>query len=137
MYDLIEAALEIAADRGARYADGRVIDRRTENVSVRNGAVDALEDTVSSGIGLRVLVDGGWGFASTRELERQAIVEATERAIEIARASDTVRGDPVELGDPVESVGTFETPVEIHPFDISLDSKLELLLQADQQAQQR
>ena len=40
----------------------------------------------SAGIGVRVRVDGAWGFAATRRLDRAAAEEALEHALDVARA---------------------------------------------------
>src|SRR5262249_62247411 len=40
-------------------------------------------------------------------------------------------GERVELGDPVKTVGSYTTPVDVDPFTVSLEKKLELLFAAD------
>src|SRR2546423_1396924 len=69
MRDIAEYALQAALDAGAAYADARVQEVDTEEVSVRNGVLETAEQATSAGVGIRVLVDGAWGFAATSELE--------------------------------------------------------------------
>src|SRR5215467_14927448 len=107
MKDLIEYALNIAKLKWARYADIRIIDRREQVVSIKNGNVDGIGDQYSQGFGVRVLVGNSWGFASSAYLDKVEIERVTRLAVDIAKASAQVPGDHVELGTPVKSVGIY------------------------------
>ena len=61
-------ALDTAVSRGATYAEVRVLDTRQRYISTKNGRPSQVRDTQSVGLGIRVIVDGGWGFASTDTL---------------------------------------------------------------------
>lgn len=124
-------ALDLAQVQGASYADVRVVHNRTESLAVKNGVVDALNFSESIGFGVRALVDGAWGFASSRELSGEEIDRITALAVEIARASARVSGEKVDLGPPVTSRGTYQTPIDVDPFTISLEQKLDVLMAAD------
>jgi TldD protein len=82
-------------------------------------------------VGVRVLVNGAWGFASSRKLDNDEIDLLTHQAIDIAHASALVSGEKVDLGPKVSSQGTYQTPVKIDPFSVSLEDKLALLMSAD------
>jgi TldD protein len=131
MKDLIEHALNVATVKSARYADIRIIDRREQVVSVKNGNVDGIGDQDSQGFGVRVLVGNSWGFASSAHVDKAEVERVTELAVQIAKASGTVPGEPVELGEPAAAVGKYTTPIKIDPFSISLEEKLDLLFRAD------
>ena len=132
MDSLIARALDTAAARGASYADARLVETAQERYSVRTGVVDVISNDESVGIGVRVVVDGAWGFASTNYMTAESIDQTAALAVEIARASATSGGPKVGLGPPVSSRGAYATPVEIDPFSISPEDKLALLLDADQ-----
>jgi len=132
MQDLLDRALNLAQTRGAQYADARVIEKETETLVLQNGEMRTLESAKNLGVGVRVLVDGAWGFASSRDLSLSEIDRLTDRAFEIARASALVLGDKVDLGPAVTGEGTYRTPVEIDPFTISLDQKVSVLMETDQ-----
>lgn len=132
MFEFLEIALNQAETHDAQYAEARLIENRTETIQLRNGRPETIEDAETAGIGVRVLADGGWGFASTNDLSHAAVEAATERALEIAAASALVPGEPIDLGPPVDSRGSYHTPVETDPFIIPLERKLELLLAADE-----
>lgn len=131
MKTLMGRALDVAQAGGAQYADIRVVDNRTESIEVKNGVVESLDYSESMGFGVRVLVDGAWGFASSREMTTGEMDRVSMHALEIARASRMVRGDKVDLGPRVASRGTYKTPVKIDPFTISLEDKLDVLMAAD------
>ena len=132
MNDIAEAALNAAQVKGAGYADVRVDERVQQDLVVKNGQLAAVSDDASQGFGVRVLVDGAWGFAGSDRLEKAEVEEVVARAVRIARASARVRSKPVDLGPPVTSRGTYRTPVERDPFTVSLSEKVDVLMRADQ-----
>ena len=137
MQDLARSAVEAAIAGGADYADARVVENRTETLRLRNGQIDTLEDADTIGLGIRVLAKGAWGFASSRELTGPAIQRTSAQALEVARASARVSGEPVELGPAVNSRGQYQTPIQIDPFSIDPQEKLSLLQRADRNMGQR
>jgi TldD protein len=124
-------ALDLAQSSGAQYADIRVVENRTESIQVKNGVVESLNFAESSGFGIRVLVNGAWGFSSSNDLNAEEIDRVTKHSVEIALSSGLVRGERVDLGPPVISTGKYETSVQIDPFTISLEDRLGILLAAD------
>ncbi|MBI3361957.1 MAG: TldD/PmbA family protein [Chloroflexi bacterium] len=124
-------ALDMARVRGAQYADVRIVHSTEQSLSVKNGVVDGMSFAESLGFGVRVLVDGAWGFASSRELAGEEVDRVTALAVQIARASALVKDNPVSLGPPVTSQGVYITPIKIDPFAIPTEDKLALLFAAD------
>ena len=78
------AAVDAALGAGASYADARAVVRRSQSVGTRNGRVDTLADAESEGIGVRVLVNGAWGFACDRRLSAEGARDAALRAAAFA-----------------------------------------------------
>ena len=132
MRTLTDRALNLAQVQGASYADVRVVRRLTQQIVVKNGVVEGLSDDGSQGFGVRVVVDGAWGFASSSLLEPQEVDRVTALAVHIARASALFKTRDVRLGPPVAHTGTYRTPVQIDPWSVSLEDKINLLLQANQ-----
>ncbi len=118
--------------KGAHYADIRLIHTAEQSLSVKNGLVDGLSHTESLGFGVRVLVEGAWGFAASRELTAAEVDRVTAQAVAIARASARLPNGRVALGPPVTSRGVYTTPIAQDPFLISTEDKLALLLRADE-----
>ncbi len=131
MNDLIQRALDTADHLGAHYADVRVVERRNEGLTVKNGALEAATSNVSSGFGVRVLVNGAWGFSSSALLEADEADRIAAEAVEIARASAVAQNEPVELDDTPPLTASYRTPFEEDPFAVSLDDKLRILMEAD------
>ena len=131
MDELLARALDTARRLGARYADVRLVNSAEQNLAVKNGQVEGLSQVESAGLGVRVLVGQGWGFAATRELRPAAVEAAAALAVEIARASATVPGPPIDLGPAVASRGVYTTPLSVDPFTVSVEDKLGLLLAAE------
>ncbi|HSO93630.1 MAG TPA: TldD/PmbA family protein [Candidatus Dormibacteraeota bacterium] len=131
MKDLAEAALNAAQLKGAGYADVRISHHVQQNLAVKNGALASVSDDASEGFGVRVLVDGAWGFAGSARLNSEEIEVVVDRAVRIARASARVQTTRVNLGSPVTSRGGYTTPIGKDPFKVPLAEKVDLLLRAD------
>ncbi len=131
MKELAQGALDTARIGGAQYADVRVQQTRHQEVSVKDRRVDGLIQDSSEGLGVRVLVDGAWGFAATSTMRSSDIDQAVGVALGIARASATVHRRPVDLGPPAANQGRFKGPVKVDPFSVSLADKVALLMEAE------
>jgi TldD protein len=129
--DLTDRALDAATAAGAGYADVRIERIERQVVVVKNGQPEAIADGESLGFGVRVLVDGAWGFASSARVEPGEIDRVARQAVAVARASALAAREPVDLGEPIRSIGVYHTPVGQDPFAVSLDDKLAALLAAD------
>ena len=132
MKDIIAAALDAAQMSGATYADTRIVDTRSEEISVANGRVEGVESNASFGIGVRVIADGSWGFASSSEVTLDSAVVLAKQAVAIARASATVPGEPIRLADVDAYQDRWSGPCVIDPFTVPLQDKLDVLLRADE-----
>jgi TldD protein len=125
-------ALDTARMRGASYADVRLVHFRSESVTVRNRNVEGLVVDESMGFGVRVIVDGYWGFASSNDLSAPEADRVAAQAVKIARASALVRGGKADIGDPVRHLGKYATPVKKDPFAMPLDAKIDLLVRCSE-----
>ncbi|MFN0074759.1 MAG: TldD/PmbA family protein [Chloroflexota bacterium] len=131
MREFTDRAIDTATQSGASYADVRIEHRRHQVISVKNGSLDGISDDRTQGFGVRALVNGSWGFASSSRLELTEVDRVARLAVEIARASALASRRAIDIGAPIKSVGVYHTPVERDPFTVSLDEKLALLLAAD------
>jgi TldD protein len=118
-----------AAAGRADYADARFVQTRSEQLGTRNGTVERAESDQSEGIGVRVRVGGAWGFAAVRGAQRAGAEAALERALAIAAAQPSSAG--IELAPERPAAGTYASPTERDPFDVPLEDKLGVLLEAD------
>lgn len=131
MNELVNRALNLAQIRGATYADVRLVRREVQSIAVKNGQVAGLVQDENQGLGVRVIVDGAWGFASSSALSMAEVERITALAVQIARASALCKIEDVNLGAPAAQVAQYRTLVREDPFRIPLDEKLSLLMSAD------
>jgi TldD protein len=129
--ELVELALNIAKLKGASYADARLIRKQEEYITIKNGRIQALKRDEDAGIGIRVIINGSWGFAATAKLTKPDISRTAVLAVRVAKASSTLKAKDVLLDTRDKVVGTYRTRVLKDPFQISLDKKIDLLMGAD------
>ena len=91
MRDLTAISLNTAKRHGASYADIRVVETTVEELTVRNGELGEIQQGNSIGCGIRVLVDGAWGFAASPNLTKKAIRDHTVQACAVAKAGARLR----------------------------------------------
>jgi TldD protein len=132
MRDITDRALDTAVHLGASYADVRVVHRREESITVKSGRVEGVAAGEDEGFGVRVLVDGAWGFASSSRLTVGEADRIAADAVRIAKASATALRDRVVLDDRPPAHGTYETPIVEDPFAVPLEQKIDHLLAADE-----
>ncbi len=124
-------AIDAATSQGASYADGRVMDVRQRYLSTRNGETAQVRESESLGLGVRVIVNGAWGFASTDDLSRQGVLAVVLKSIEIAKASSMAKKHDVQLAAETKTVDHWEGPCRVDPFSIPVSSCLDLMLKVD------
>ncbi|MEV8513948.1 TldD/PmbA family protein [Dactylosporangium sp. NPDC051484] len=133
-FDVATAAVEAALAAGARYADARVMHRRSESMTARNGEIEELSQDEDAGVGVRALVGSSWGFFAVPDLGRDAARRAGERATAIARASATVPGPALDLVDVEARVDSWASACEVDPLGVALSVKGDLLTGATAEA---
>ena len=131
MKDVSQRALETAVAAGGTYADARLVQIRSRSLATKNGRVGHASDSDSVGIGIRVIVDGAWGFAASGDLSRAALESTATRAAEIAKASAQVKRQAVRLAPEPPAAAEWTTPFRIDPFSTSVELNLDMLLKAD------
>jgi TldD protein len=131
MWELAAHSLDIARLRGASYADVRVMHLRQRDLTTKNGEVGTLAQSESIGLGIRVLGNGAWGFASTDQLTRDGVAACAARAVAIAKASALAKRGEVTLAPEQAFVDSWVSPCRKDAFEIPLETQLALLLAAD------
>ncbi len=131
MKDLASWALETARLRGASLAEARIVDERHRSLATKNGKIGSASDSESLGIGIRVIADGAFGFSATDDLSREGVESCAARAVDIAKASATVKADELRMVPETPHNADWVSPCKIDPFSISIDKNLELLFAID------
>jgi TldD protein len=132
--EVADVALARAAALGATYADIRVNRYRRESIETRERQVQNVSRSTSRGFGLRVLVNGAWGFAATNRVEPAAARAAAEEAVAIARANAILASRKVALAAADKAVTTWTSAFTRDPFEVPLDTKIAFLLKLNEAA---
>jgi len=130
--ELLLEALDTATRGGAEFADARLSRYRNSSVTTREQQIVNVAEGDTMGVGVRVLVQGTWGFGATRDLTKAGVAAAAREAVAIARANRLPDADRVRLAPaPVVSDGRWSTAYTIDPFDVPIEQKADLLLRAN------
>jgi TldD protein len=133
--DLCMRALNTAKSAGASYADVRVARTRLQSVNTREQQITNLSDGETFGFGIRVLAQGAWGFAASRDLTAAEVDRVARLAVAQAKANRRALLRPVKLAPtPAVKDGRWRSPIETDPFDIAIEEKVSLLLRANAEA---
>tara|TARA_R110002072_G_scaffold19443_2_gene72014 strand:- start:1776 stop:3179 length:1404 start_codon:yes stop_codon:yes gene_type:complete len=129
--DVLAEAL--AADAGP-FVELRYHARRTRSVAVEKGRVDQAKVAEHTGVGVRVLEDGTWGFASTDHLDVASIRHSIDAARRAARSSSAARKNKLAgLPETELARGRFDAPGYDELAGRPIDESLELVLRLEAQ----
>lgn len=131
---VVGRGLAAAKAAGASYAEVRVVRRRGERLDVQDAAVSQVTFAEEYGLGVRVLAGGGWGFAAAPRVTPGEAAKLARRAVAVARAHAAARSRPVALAPEAAHLGTWRTPLAVHPLEVPLEDKAALLLEASARA---
>ena len=132
---MADTALNAARSKGATYADVRIGRYLNQVVSTREKRVQNISNTESYGMGIRVIVNGCWGFAATNDLTTDAIARAAELAVRVAKANAALMTEPVQLA-PQKGYGEvgWKTPIIQNAFEVPIQEKIDLLMRVNNMA---
>ena len=85
--DILSALLGDAAAFGAEAADAVVIEAVSSGVSCRMGALEDVERSEGTDLGLRIIIGKRQATVSTTDLSRQSLKELAERCAAMAKAA--------------------------------------------------
>lgn len=121
---MAEKALEFAKNFGANEAEIYLSNARSISIDIKKDKIDSAKEQSFKGIGIRAIVDGAIGFASTNSDCMNDIQNAAKIAVSSARVRG---GDPAWTGLPSKSqfpkiLGLFDKKIK----EIELDKTIEL-----------
>ena len=133
---LAAGALAEAKRRRASYCDIRINRYRDQGIGLRlnpeRGTGKTLEvpwvsEGASFGFGVRVIVDGAWGFAASPVVTPAEMTRVTGEAVTVAKANAMLKSRPVVLAPVKAYKDRWVSPFVRNPFDVPLGEKLALL----------
>jgi TldD protein len=132
--EVADAALTHAAKLGASYADIRINRYRRDSIATREQQVQNVSRSTSYGFGLRVLVNGAWGFAASNIVDAGTAQTIAEQAVAIARANAILATRKVTLAAADKVVTAWTSEFKKDPFDVPLETKIAFLLNLNKTA---
>ena len=133
---LADNALREARRQKATYCDIRIVRLRDQRVSLRVSpergtgksiAVPGVAGDSSFGFGVRVIVNGAWGFAASPVVTPEEITRITGEAAIIAKANASIQPKPVRLAPVKAYRDRWVTPHEKDPLTVPMAEKIDLL----------
>ncbi|NDB50513.1 MAG: TldD/PmbA family protein, partial [Actinobacteria bacterium] len=117
---LSDAAISAGKSLGASHVDVRIERTRTGLLSLRDAKPETQSDETIIGIGVRVIVNGAWGFASSPDLSADTAKRLANTAVAMAKTSKPLSTEEVSLApEPAYPNKTWISSYEIDPFSVS------------------
>lgn len=134
MKDLVCRVRDQAIKKGVTFCDVRAVWRQGTSIQRQDGRSDKMNGWSGQGVGVRVLHEGAWGFASCDGFDLANALESLDRAATMAHlASKSARENMAwqEVSPVVEDV--VET-CRIDPASVSPEKKMEVLARYEKEA---
>ena len=133
--DPTDLLAEVLAADGGAFVELRYHEKRVRSLAVEKGRVDRAHHAEHAGVGVRVLEQGTWGFASTARFEAPAIAAAIAQARRAARASSSVRRTRIAAPPPCALArGRFDGPGIGAYAERSIEANLDLVVRMEDRA---
>jgi TldD protein len=128
--ELADAALAQASTLGAQHADFRAELSRQQYIGLSSGSLQTMAEADGTGLAVRVIVDGTWGFASAVDLTADAAARAARDAVEVARVAAAMNTEPIELApEPAYGDVSWVSAYQVNPMQVPVADKIALLAQ--------
>ena len=125
---LSDAAISAAKSAGASHVDVRIERTRSGILSLRDAKPETQSDETNVGIGVRVIVNGAWGFASSPDLSVETAQRLASTAVAMAKTSKPLSTEEVALAaEPVYANQVWVSAYEIDPFAVSDEERKDRL----------
>lgn len=126
-----QPALRAALDAGAGYADVRVQRVRSASAELRDGQVERVLQGSTAGAGVRVLVEGAWGFAWSSRTDRAALRAAGAEAVRAGRVVARHSKERVKLAPVKAEAAKHAVRARTRPTAVGLEERVAMLKALD------
>ncbi len=118
----------------ADHVEFRYHRRDQKRIEMVKGDSEEVHSSTYGGVGVRVLVDGAWGFSSTNRTDEKELTDTLRIAEGAARLSARNKKEKVVLEDDLSPVrGTFSAKVNDSVTGYSIEDKVKLLIGLDRE----
>lgn len=128
MREKLKGVIHYLKSKKVAYGDIRYVNTTHQSINVKDQAIESISQDEDIGMGIRVIVDGGWGFAATNDLSDGELIKTVNLAIKIAKASAMTIKNNVRLAEVKPYIDKYSTKYKEDPFAVPLDEKIDLLL---------
>ncbi|MEM1508309.1 MAG: TldD/PmbA family protein [Thermofilaceae archaeon] len=129
--DLLHKIIEEVCSMGASYADVRLQELDVSSISVRNGNVEGASISRRKGVGIRVLIEGAWGFSSTEIVKEAELRKAVTNAFKMAKTSLGARRRKARLAETPICRVNLRAKITENPADVDPGEKAKLVLELE------
>jgi TldD protein len=135
MLNEIQKQIERIKAKGATYVDSRWYPSEDTNyLMMLNGNLKTAGMSGESGVGIRILYKGAWGFSASSDVS--SLPALYDKAFDNARIAAERVTFPVRLAEKDIIQAKFESPCKINPFDVPLAEKVAFLKEMDEKLDQ-
>ncbi|MCK4481884.1 hypothetical protein KAU55_01565, partial [Candidatus Bathyarchaeota archaeon] len=127
--DIVDYTLEYARGKDVEYAEVRAQSQKLEQLMLKNGILEAFLSSVNTGFCVRILANGGIGFASTNKWTKDEAKGVVDLAYRFAKAAK--RKDKIKFAEEkaVETTWKVEQKKKIE--DVDSETKIKQFLEVD------
>ena len=129
--DEVDLILKKASKLGVPYCEVRAESLRNETVNVEGSLLKSSYNYSATGVGIRVIAGGAWGFCSTTSHEAPRIEDTLDAAVSMGRATGSKRKNPVKLCSVKTVQEDIATKVEEQFENIDFKDKVESLVECN------
>ena len=129
MEELLKHVIDVGLGEGAEYVEARYHKRVESYITMRFDRVISIGKSISEGVGIRVLVDGSLGFASTNILTKDMLEETVKKAISKAKALAKQYREPLEFANVKAEEAKYDVKPKVAFEDVSVEDKIKLYKQ--------
>jgi len=128
--DLLTKLTNLAKEKfQAEYAEARAQNLFKTMFTMKEGRVEAARQGIENGVGLRVLVNGAWGFASVGSLDATILSEAIGDACSMAKAASLRMKIPIKLAKAPVVEDHVQAKSTKNPAEVSIEDKIKIASQ--------
>jgi TldD protein len=127
--NIIDYCLEYAKSKKVDYAEAKAHDTNAENLVLKNGILDAYAAALDSGFYVRILADGGLGFASSNKWTKQEAQKTVDTAYKMAKSAK--RKDKIKFEAEKAVKTTWEVKQKKKIENVSSEDKINKLFEID------
>ncbi|MBX5328133.1 MAG: TldD/PmbA family protein [Candidatus Bathyarchaeota archaeon] len=129
MKDILVKVVDVATQKfKAEYAEARAQKLFKTLLTLKEGRVEAAKQGIESGVALRVLVNGAWGFASVGSLNIETLTDAVSDACKMAKVASVRLKNPIKIAEAKTIEDKVVAKPRKDPSEIPIEDKISTTL---------